>query len=204
MACMSKPHDFHPWRTACLAAAVVALSACGFHLRNSQEFAFQTIALSPAPGSAIALDVVRYLGDKVVPEYAKTPSPLPSASTPPAAAPAIRSPDVVLDIVQEQRDKTVVAVNASGQVREMQLQIRLKFRVRTPQGTPLIGITEIAQQRDITFNESSALAKEAEEVLLYRDMQNDIVQQLLRRLAAIKLPGAATVPATVPAPALAP
>jgi LPS-assembly lipoprotein len=30
------------------------------------------------------------------------------------------------------------------------------------------------------------LAKEAEEVLLYRDMQTDIVQQLLRRIAAVK------------------
>jgi len=30
------------------------------------------------------------------------------------------------------------------------------------------------------------LAKEAEEALLYRDMQSDIVQQLLRRLAAVK------------------
>ena len=155
------------------------LAGCGFHLRNSQEFTFDTIALSPAPGSAIAVDLVRYLGDKVVPEVSKAGSPPPQA---------------VLDIVQEQREKTVVAVNASGQVREMQLQIRLKFRVRTPQGEPLIAVTEITQQRDITFNESSALAKEAEEILLYRDMQNDIVQQMLRRLAAIKLQAQATTP----------
>lgn len=164
-----------------LAAAVVLglLAGCGFHLRNSQEFSFDTIALSPAPGSAIAIDLTRYLGDKVV--------PLPTK-------PGTAGPQVVLDIVQEQRDKTVVAVNASGQVREMQLQIRLKFRVRTPQGEPLIAVTEITQQRDITFNESSALAKEAEEILLYRDMQNDIVQQMLRRLAAIKLLPKPTAP----------
>ena len=152
--------------------AVGLLAGCGFHLRNSQEFTFDTIALSPAPGSAIAIDLVRYLGDKVVPEQVK---------------PGGVAPQVVLDIVQEQREKTVVAVNTSGQVREMQLLIRLKFRVRTPQGEPLIAVTEITQQRDITFNESSALAKEAEEILLYRDMQNDIVQQMLRRLGAIKL-----------------
>jgi LPS-assembly lipoprotein len=41
-------------------------------------------------------------------------------------------------------------------------------------------------QRDISFNESAVLAKEAEEGLLYRDMQTDMVQQLLRRLAAVK------------------
>ena len=148
------------------------LGGCGFHLRNSQEFSFKTIAVSPQPGGAIALDVVRYLGDRVVPEVSKGGRP---------------GPQVVLDIVQEQREKSVVAVNASGQVREMQLQIRLRFRVRTPQGDALIATTEITQKRDITFNESSALAKEAEEILLYRDMQNDIVQQMLRRLAAIKI-----------------
>ena len=153
-------------------ALLLSLSGCGFHLRNSQEFAFETIALSPQPGGAITVDLTRYLGDRVVPEKSK-------GSTP--------APQVILDIVQEQREKTVVAVNTSGEVREMQLQIRLRFRVRSPQGDVLIASTEITQQRDITFNESSALAKEAEEVLLYRDMQNDIVQQMLRRLAAIKL-----------------
>ena len=175
-------HTRQGWARGLLIAwtlTVGMLAGCGFHLRNSQEFTFDTIALSPAPGSAIAVDLVRYLGDKVVPEVSKAGSPAPQA---------------VLDIVQEQREKTVVAVNASGQVREMQLQIRLKFRVRTPQGEPLIAVTEITQQRDITFNESSALAKEAEEILLYRDMQNDIVQQMLRRLAAIKLQAQATTP----------
>ena len=169
-------HTRQRWTRGLLIAwtlTVGMLAGCGFHLRNSQEFTFDTIALSPAPGSAIAIDLTRYLGDKVVPAVSKAGSPAPQA---------------ILDIVQEQREKMVVAVNASGQVREMQLLIRLKFRVRTPQGEPLIAVTEITQQRDITFNESSALAKEAEEILLYRDMQNDIVQQMLRRLAAIKLP----------------
>jgi LPS-assembly lipoprotein len=159
-------------RLLCSMLTLALLSGCGFHLRNSQEFAFQTIAISPQPGGPIAIDVARYLGDRVVPEVSK-------GSTP--------APQVVLNIVQEQREKSVVAVNASGQVREMQLQIRLKFRVRAPQGEELIATTEIIQHRDITFNESSALAKEAEEILLYRDMQNDIVQQMLRRLAAIKI-----------------
>ena len=168
-------HTRQRWNRGLLIVLTLAaglLAGCGFHLRNSQEFTFDTIALSPAPGSAIAIDLTRYLGDKVVPVTVK---------------PGGVAPQVVLDIVQEQREKTVVAVNTSGQVREMQLLIRLKFRVRTPQGEPLIAVTEITQQRDITFNESSALAKEAEEILLYRDMQNDIVQQMLRRLAAIKL-----------------
>jgi LPS-assembly lipoprotein len=46
----------------------------------------------------------------------------------------------------------------------------------------------IVQLRDISYNESYALAKETEEAQLYRDMQSDVVQQILRRLAAVKLP----------------
>jgi LPS-assembly lipoprotein len=80
----------------------------------------------------------------------------------------------------------VVGLTAAGQVREFQLRIRFKFRLRTPQGRELIPDSEILQQRDISFNESAVLAKEAEEGLLYRDMQSDIVQQIMRRLATVK------------------
>lgn len=40
--------------------------------------------------------------------------------------------------------------------------------------------------RDLSFNETNALAKEGEADLLFRDMQSDIAQQLMRRLAAVK------------------
>jgi LPS-assembly lipoprotein len=80
----------------------------------------------------------------------------------------------------------VVGLNTAGQVREFQLRVRIKFRLRTPAGKELIPETEILQQRDISFNESAVLAKESEEALLYRDMQADIVQQVMRRIAAVK------------------
>jgi LPS-assembly lipoprotein len=92
----------------------------------------------------------------------------------------------ILDIVQELREKTVVGVSPAGQVREFQLRIRIRFRLRTPGGKELIPETELLQQRDQSFSEAFALAKQAEEELLYRSMQSDIVQQLMRRLAAVK------------------
>lgn len=149
----------------------VVLTGCGFKLRSSQNFAFQTLAVTPEKGGLVATDVIRYFGSAIVPMK-------PDAGGVP--------PQVILDVLHDLREKTVVGVNATGQVREFQLKIRVKFRLRTPQGNELIAPTEIVQQRDISFNESAVLAKEAEEVLLYRDMQNDIVQQLLRRVAAVK------------------
>lgn len=92
----------------------------------------------------------------------------------------------VLDILTEQRVKSVVGVSATGQVREFQLRLIIKFRLRTPQGKELIPETELVQQRALSYDEVFALAKEAEEALLYRNMQSDMVQQILRRLAAVK------------------
>lgn len=164
--------------TAVLTGA--GLSGCGFKLRASQAMAFNTIAVTPERGAGVAGEVARYF----------------SASLKPVApGKGEAAPEVILDIVRELREKTVVGVNTSGQVREYQLRLAVIFKLRTPAGQELIAPTEIEQRRDITFNESAVLAKEAEEVLLYRDMQTDIVQQLLRRLAAIKNLGTTAPPA---------
>ena len=96
------------------------------------------------------------------------------------------SVEVVLDISTDQREKSVASTTSAGQVREFQLRVRVKFRLRTPQGKELIPETEILQQRDISYTETQALSKEAEEQLLYRNMQTDIVQQIMRRIAAIQ------------------
>ena len=158
------------------ALGTVALAGCGFHLRASQTFPFSSLAIMPNPGGPLTIELRRSFGSAV--RVLGPDEPLTQAQ-------------IVLDIVQEQPEKTVVGMNSTGQVREFQLRIRLKFKVRTPQGKELVPETEILQQRDITFNESAVLAKEAEAALLYRDMQTDIVQQLMRRLASAKLDYAA-------------
>ena len=45
---------------------------------------------------------------------------------------------------------------------------------------------EIYEADDVPAPSVALWAKEAEEALLYRDMQTDIVQQLMRRLAAVR------------------
>ncbi len=149
----------------------LVLEGCGFRLRGPQTYTFQRLAILPNPGGPLTLELRRSLGSAV--HVLAVAEPLVHAQ-------------VVLDILQEQREKTVVGVNASGQVREFQLRTRVRFRIRTPQGEELVPSSEISQKRDINFSESAALAKEAEEALLYRDMQSDMVQQLLRRLAAVQ------------------
>jgi len=158
-------------QTLLLAGATAGLAACGFRLRGAMDFAFDTVAVTPETGGAVAPELIRILGDRIRPLVPKQDQ---------------EPPQVIVDILSEGREKSVVGTNSSGQVREFQLRLRVKFRMRTPQGRTLIAETEVAQQRDISFSEAAVLSKEAEETLLYRDMQSDIVQQLLRRMAAVK------------------
>ena len=149
------------------------LSGCGFALRKPPDYAFKTIYTSVAPNSVLGVELKRNLAAAGGVVLITDPAQQAKA-------------DVILDILQELREKVVVGVNASGQVREFELRLRLRFRLRTPQGRELIADTEMFQQRTLSFNEAVVLAKEAEEQLLYRNMQTDIVQQLLRRLAAVR------------------
>lgn len=158
------------WLAAAIACA--ALASCGFQLRQAPQFAFASIHVGAAPNSALASEFRRSIAA--------------SGNVAVVDAGRIDAAQVVLDVLTDQREKVVVGLSATGQVREFQLRTRLKFKLRTPQGKELIPETELLQQRDISFNESAVLAKEAEENLLYRDMQADIVQQLMRRLAAVK------------------
>ncbi|MDP3672892.1 MAG: LPS assembly lipoprotein LptE [Telluria sp.] len=162
-------------RRALLAAtaAALALSACGFQLRQAPHFVFSSIYIGAAANSSLGNELRRTIAFSDGVQVVDYSAPRDTAQ-------------VVLDVLTDQREKVVVGLSASGQVREFQLRTRLRFRLRTPQGKELIPETELLQQRDISFTESAALAKEAEENLLYRDMQTDIVQQLMRRLAAIK------------------
>ena len=46
----------------------------------------------------------------------------------------------------------------------------------------------LTASRDLTYSESDFLSREKEEAFLYRDMEADLVNQLMRRIEAIKPP----------------
>jgi LPS-assembly lipoprotein len=154
------------------AAGIAAMlgAGCGFERRRQPELAFDRIALTGfAPRSPLADALRRELAQSVrVVE-----------------APALA--EVVLQALADVREKSVVASTAAGQVREFQLRLRLAFRVDTPAGRALIAPAELLLTRDLSFNETDTLGKQMEEAELFRQMQADVVTQVLRRLAAVRL-----------------
>ena len=150
-------------------AGLLGLAGCGFELRKAPVFAFKSLSL---PGrSAFTVYLRRNIA------AAGTVELMP----PERAAEA----EAVLDILGENRERVVLSTNAAGEVRELELRLTVRFRLRTQAGKELL-LADLSQKRDLTYSETNALAKEGEAELLYRDMQNDVAQQLLRRMAAVK------------------
>ncbi|WP_058616554.1 LPS assembly lipoprotein LptE [Tepidimonas taiwanensis] len=165
--------------------AAAALPGCGFRLRGADlRFAFSTLRLQ-APGDSDVLQSLRaqLQAAGVTVLEAGGPPPVPAAAPSPATA-----ADVILQVLQDQRERVVVGTTAAGQVRELALRRRLRFALRTPSGRELIPATELLQERELSFSETVVLGKEAEEALLFDDMRTAIVRQLLVRLAAVRLP----------------
>jgi len=153
------------WILACL-----CVGACGFTLRGTQQLPFPTIALNFPPNSPLGTELARNIRTGTSTQIVTDPS----------------KASAVFDLMGESRDRQVLTLNAQGRAVEYSLRDRLRFRLRDAQGREVIEPTDLQVQRDISFNDSQRLSKESEEALLYRDMQTDLVQQLLRRIAAAK------------------
>lgn len=160
----------------------LSLVGCGFRLRGNLVLPFQVLKLEAPAQSPVVAGLLMQLqssGVRVLTAQVAQPTP--------ATTPAATAPDVVLRILQDQRERVVVGTTATGQVRELQLRQRLRFTLTTPTGRTLLATTEVLQERDLSFSETQVLGKEMEEALLYQDMQNAVVRQVMQRLAALKL-----------------
>ena len=152
---------------------IAGLAGCGFELRKPPNYAFKTLYSSIPVVSPFGVKLKRSLESSGQVEVISDPREAERAQ-------------VIFDQLFELREKVVVGRTATGAIREFQLRLRYRFRVRSRNGIELIPDTEITLNRDINFNETGALSKESEEALLYKDMENDLVLQIQRRLAAIR------------------
>lgn len=151
------------------------IAGCGFKLRGAAELPFDTLYVQAPVGSQFAQQFRRVVtygsGTKIVDD--------PKTAT------------ATLVLVSEAREKSILSLSGAGRVREFQLRYRMTYRLLDKTATETIPTSEIVLTRDFSFNDQETLSKESEEALLFRDMQNDAVQQLVRRLQAARLAPAA-------------
>jgi len=153
-------------RTFLLIAAAF-LAGCGFQLRGQASLPFETLYI---PGTTpLAVELKRNV-------------------TASSKTRLVDNPDqaqAVLAFTDEGRDKSILTFTSAGKVNEYRLRYRVGFRVTDSKAAQVfLPTSEIILTRDMSYNDAQVIAKEAEEQLLYRDMQTDMVQQIMRRLVA--------------------
>ena len=152
-----------------LTAATAALAGCGFELRRAPELPFASLAMVGfRPGSTLEQELRREIAASRSTQVVDNP----------------QQADVVLQVHRDVREKVVAASTAVGQVRELQLRVRLEFSLNKPGGDEVLPRIELLLKRDMNYSERDALGKEQEEEMLYSAMQSDIVLRIMRRLAA--------------------
>ena len=167
---MRQPARRTALRAAAGLAAAGALAGCGFHLSRPPQLRLRRIYLA---GFKPQSDMAEELRRQILLS--------PGASLTDNATQA----QVVIEALEDLRDRLVAVSTAFGQVRELTLRARLRFRAHTPGGSELIPETQIELTRDMSYTETDALAKNLEADQLFKDMQRDIASQVLRRLAAL-------------------
>lgn len=161
-----------PFRLLLAVIIAAALAGCGFHLRGtvSGNLPYKTFFIALPDTSEINVWLQRYI----------------KASGNTEIVSDAQNAEAIFQQVNDGRQKTILSVNAQGRVREYRLQMNYTFRVVNAKGQLLIPPNEINLIRDITYNDSAVLAKDLEEAMLWRDMNTDLVNQIMRRLSIIK------------------
>jgi LPS-assembly lipoprotein len=149
-----------------------ALAGCGFHLRGagSGNLPYQTMYISLPETAEVNIWLQRYIRS--------------SGST--RIVDDAAAADAIFQQLTNNRQKSILSVNTLGRVREYRLQLSYTFRVVNRKGQVLVAPNEVTLTRDVTYDDSNILAKNQEEDLLWRDMTNDLVNQIMRRLSVIK------------------
>ncbi|EXI77569.1 MAG: LPS-assembly lipoprotein RlpB [Candidatus Accumulibacter appositus] len=176
------PAPAHIATRALLLVVLSLLAACGFQLRGSYALPYESIYLAMPEYSVVGADLRRAIRSSETTRLALVASDAQATFLPGT----------------EYRDRIILSVSGTGRISELRLRYLYPYRVVDAKGRDLIAPGTIELIRDLTYDDSNVLAKQQEEVLLWRDMENDLVHQLMRRLAAAK-PASPADPATTPA-----
>jgi len=160
-------------RRALLLLTMLALTACGFHLRGSNlkdvQFAFKSLYLKSPGETPFVVDLRRILKANKI-ELTTTAD----------------KADLVLDITETIPPRQILSLSGAGRVQEYQLTYRVSLRAYDNQQNDWLTADEISLSRILPYDDAQVLAKEQEEATLYKDMRSDAVAQAVRRLNRAK------------------
>ena len=148
-----------------------AVGGCGFKLRGAYSLPFDTIYINQPEFTPLYALLKRNIEASSATRVVKDRQEAQASFLVAADAP----------------QKIILSLDTAGNVVEYRMQRAFSFRVVDAKDHELIPASVINIHRDITFSNPQVLSKQSEEALLWRDIENDLVQQILRRMATAKL-----------------
>ena len=157
-------------RNIVFALLLTVIAGCGFQLRGSYSLPYESLYIGGSEYSTVIASLKRAIRSAGSTRLTETAADAQATFMPTAEA----------------KEPIILSLSGSGRVREKRLRYRYGYRIVDPKGRDLVLPGMIELTRDLSYADSDVLAKTQEEDLLWRDMENDLVQQLMRRLAAAK------------------
>lgn len=168
-------------RPLLIAILALALSACGFHLRNALTLPTDlgpVRVVSGDPYSPLAQSLARAL------ERAGA-QPVPDADPVAAGAAAPDAAMATLNLLSEKWADTPISVDQFGRAQEFTLRHAVVFDLRRADGSVLVPQQAIELGRDYVAPPANSLGRSSERELLVRELRQEMVAAILRRIDAV-------------------
>jgi LPS-assembly lipoprotein len=157
-------------RLGCVAAALLLLSACGFHLQGRTPLP-QVVKIPYVQTADPQSEFVLSLRRALISAGARPVERKDQAS-------------VVVNILRDEVVRRTLSVSAQNQPDEYELTYTVRFSVMAGD-RELLPATDVTNVRSFAFAEQLLLAKNHEEVILRQDMAHDLADMVMRRLARL-------------------
>jgi LPS-assembly lipoprotein len=153
---------------SCALFCLMALSACGFHMRGAADLSFHSVYIqNGAPG--IMPDIKQIMRSNNV-------KLLPSPD----------QAEMLLDLMKEVTDKRILSLSGGGKVKEYVLTYRVTFRAKQPGDELWSAAQMVEEQRTFSYDDTQLLAKDYEESRILSDMRAEAARKIMRRLSALQ------------------
>ena len=106
--------------------------------------------------------------------------------------------EVVVELLDSRHDRRSITVSNQARAAEYETTLAVRYRVTDGQGRELVPDQWLERQRVFRVDRDNIVGSSEEQALLEREMQNDLVQQILRALNAVGAQADAGVPAEPP------
>ena len=92
----------------------------------------------------------------------------------------------LLQLGHEEQKMRNVSLDQAARSAEREMRVTVEIRVLDKEGKPVWGPQPISASRIYSYDPNSVIAKEDEERLIYGELQDNMIGQIMRRLQRIK------------------